>query len=50
MPLRGVFREDLSFRLRRLVIAVPTLAERLEDLLTLLGHLVSQGARWIWIS
>jgi two-component system nitrogen regulation response regulator GlnG len=41
----GAFREDLSWRLRSLTIAVPALVDRLDDLPALVRHLLSRQAR-----
>ena len=41
MMARGAFREDLYFRLNTLGVRIPSLAERIEDIPTLIGsHLV----------
>ena len=41
----GQFREDLAFRLRGVVIAVPALRERLEDVPILANHFAERVAR-----
>jgi DNA-binding NtrC family response regulator len=42
---RGLFREDLYYRLRVTTIRVPTLAERPEDVPALAAHFVERAAR-----
>jgi DNA-binding NtrC family response regulator len=42
---KGVFRNDLYFRLNTHVIAVPPLRERKEDIPVLLGHFLAESAR-----
>lgn len=40
---RGLFRQDLVFRLRRLEIFMPPMRERREDILTLVDHFLCLG-------
>jgi len=41
----GVFREDLSYRLRVISIVLPRLAERLDDLPALVRHILGRAAQ-----
>ena len=42
MVKRGVFREDLYYRLKKLYIQIPPLRERREDILPILAHFILQ--------
>ena len=42
---RGTFREDLYYRLKVVLIEVPSLAERREDLHELVSHFLAESAR-----
>jgi DNA-binding NtrC family response regulator len=44
---RGVFREDLYFRLAQVQVTLPPLRDRLDDIEGLIAQLLEQNAQWL---